>query len=78
MVAGLTDYRERLKETPVEVELRDRPTVNVVQRGSWTELRPRYLVDPRRGTRGPNGLCRRALERPKTVPTASASRSDDR
>jgi hypothetical protein len=40
----------------VDVEVRERPTVNVVQREPWVELRLRYLVDPRCGTRIRNEL----------------------
>jgi hypothetical protein len=40
-------------ETPVELDVTDRPTVNVVQEASWVELRLRYLVHPRRGDADP-------------------------
>ena len=56
-------YRERLAETAVELEVQDRPTVNVVQTESWVELRLRYLVHPRSGTRVRNVLYERILDR---------------
>ncbi|MFB6136711.1 MAG: mechanosensitive ion channel family protein [Halobacteriaceae archaeon] len=63
MAAGIERYRERLAETPVELEVRDRPSVNVAQGESWVELRLRYLVHPKRGQRVKNELNRRVLER---------------
>ncbi|MFB6305369.1 MAG: mechanosensitive ion channel family protein [Haloferacaceae archaeon] len=63
MAARIAEYREHLAETPVELEVQDRPTVNVVQEQSWVELRLRYLVHPRRGTRTRNELYRRILDR---------------
>ena len=56
MEANIDRYRERLAETPVELEVQDRPTVNVVQEGSWVKLKVRYLVHPRRGQRTKNRL----------------------
>ena len=61
MAAHVAEYRERLAETPVELEVADRPSVNVVQRESWVELRLRYLVHPRRGQRVRNELYERVL-----------------
>jgi len=63
MAAGVAEYREALAETPVELEIKDGPTVNVLQRESWVELRLRYLVHPREGTRVRNRLYERVLER---------------
>ena len=63
MAAGVAEYRERLAETPVELDVNDRPTVNVVQKESWIELRLRYLVHPRRGTRTRNALYRSIMDR---------------
>jgi len=63
MAARISRYRDRLSETPVELEVQDRPTVNVVQQESWVELRLRYLVDPRRGQRTRNELYDRILAR---------------
>ncbi|MBX0294675.1 mechanosensitive ion channel family protein [Haloarcula nitratireducens] len=61
MAARIERYRERLAETPVELEVQDRPTVNVVQEESWVAFRLRYLVHPRRGQRVRNELYRRVL-----------------
>ena len=63
MAERIAEYRENLAETPVELEVRDRPTVNVVQEESWVELRLRYLVHPRRGQRVRNELYERILVR---------------
>ncbi|GAB7008618.1 mechanosensitive ion channel family protein [Halorubrum trueperi] len=63
MAAGIAAYREALAETPVELEVHDRPTVNVTQGESWVELRVRYLTHPRRGQRVKNELYERILER---------------
>ncbi|MFB6156825.1 MAG: mechanosensitive ion channel family protein [Haloferacaceae archaeon] len=63
MAARIAEYRDHLAETPVELEVQDRPTVNVIQGESWVELRLRYLVHPRRGTRVRNELYRRVLDR---------------
>ncbi|WP_251330933.1 mechanosensitive ion channel family protein [Haloplanus pelagicus] len=62
MATHVAEYRHRLEETPVELDVNDRPTVNVVQRESWVELRLRYLVHPRRGTRTRNALYREILD----------------
>jgi len=62
MATRIATYRERLSETPVELEVRDRPTVNVVQKESWVELRLRYLVHPKRGQRVRNELYERILD----------------
>jgi small-conductance mechanosensitive channel len=63
MAERIEAYRERLAETPVELEVRDRPSVNVVQQESWVELRLRYLVHPRQGSRVRNELYERILAR---------------
>jgi Asp-tRNA(Asn)/Glu-tRNA(Gln) amidotransferase A subunit family amidase len=63
MATGVAEYRERLAGAPVELDVTDRPTVNVVQKESWVELRLRYLVHPRRGTRARNALYRKILGR---------------
>jgi hypothetical protein len=63
MARNVASYRERLAETPVEIEVSDRPSVNVVQSESWVELRLRYLVHPRRGTRVRNDLYAGILDR---------------
>lgn len=62
MERAIGRYRERLSETPVELEVNERPAVNVVLGESWVELRLRYLVHPRRGTRVRNALYERVLE----------------
>jgi small-conductance mechanosensitive channel len=61
MADGIAAYREALAGTPVELEVNQRPTVNVVQQESWVELRLRYLVNPRRATRARNAMYERAL-----------------
>ncbi|WP_418285398.1 mechanosensitive ion channel family protein [Halorubrum sp. DTA46] len=63
MAAGIEAYREALAETPVELEVYDRPTVNVAQGESWIELRVRYLTHPRRGQRVRNQLYEQILAR---------------
>ncbi|WP_254822389.1 mechanosensitive ion channel family protein [Haloglomus halophilum] len=68
MADHIAEYRERLAETPVELEVRDRPAVNIVQKESWVELRLRYLVHPRRGQRVRNELYERILERMNDEP----------
>ena len=62
MERAIERYRRRLAATPVELEVRERPTVNVRQEESWVELRLRYLVHPRQGTRVRNDLYERILE----------------
>jgi len=62
MAGRIQRYRERLAETPVELEVRDRPTVNVVQQESWVEFRLRYLVHPKRGQRVRNDLYEQILD----------------
>lgn len=63
MEQAIERYRKRLAETPVELEVRERPSVNVSQGESWVELRLRYLVHPRQGQRVRNELYDRVLER---------------
>lgn len=63
MERKITRYRELLAETPVELEVRDGPSVNISQGESWVELRVRYLVHPRRGQVIKNQLYGRVLER---------------
>nr|WP_224450129.1 mechanosensitive ion channel family protein [Haloprofundus salilacus] len=62
MAAGVATYRERLAETPVELDVQDRPTVNLAQEESWVVLRLRYLTHPRRGQRVKNELYRRIID----------------
>jgi small-conductance mechanosensitive channel len=61
MAARIGRYRDRIAETPVELEVQDRPSVNIVQQESWVEFRLRYLVHPRRGQRVKNELYKRIL-----------------
>jgi len=63
MARRVAAYREALAETPVELEVQDRPTVNVVQRESWVQLTLRYLAHPRRGQQTKNQLYERVLAR---------------
>ncbi|WP_332898851.1 mechanosensitive ion channel family protein [Haladaptatus sp. CMSO5] len=61
MAASIANYRRQLAETPVELEVRDRPTVNIRQEESWVDLRLRYLTHPRQGQRVRNELYKRIL-----------------
>ncbi|WP_135364306.1 mechanosensitive ion channel family protein [Halosimplex halophilum] len=61
MERDIERYRERLAETPVELDVQSQPTVNVTQEASWVKLRLRYVVDPRRGQRTKNELYERIL-----------------
>ncbi|MES3516052.1 MAG: mechanosensitive ion channel family protein, partial [Natronomonas sp.] len=63
MQRAIEQYRRRLAETPVELEVRAQPTVNVTQEESWIDLRLRYLVHPRQGQRVRNELYERILGR---------------
>lgn len=63
MPRQVVEYRERLAETPVELDVNEKPTVNIAQQDSWVELRLRYLVHPRRGTRTRNALYEDVLAR---------------
>ncbi|MFC6732492.1 mechanosensitive ion channel family protein [Haladaptatus sp. DYSN1] len=61
MAEHIANYRRKLAETPVELEVRDRPTVNIRQQESWVDLRLRYLTHPRQGQRVKNELYKRIL-----------------
>ncbi|WP_123533161.1 mechanosensitive ion channel family protein [Halosimplex salinum] len=61
MERNVERYRKRLAETPVELEVNSRPTVNVEQETSWVKLKVRYIVHPRRGQRTKNELYERIL-----------------
>lgn len=63
MAANVDRYRDVLAETAVELEVHDRPSVNIHQQESWIDLRLRYLVHPRAGTRVRNELYKRILTR---------------
>jgi small-conductance mechanosensitive channel len=62
MSRQVREYRDRLAETPVELDVNEAPSVNIAQGESWVELRLRYLVHPRRGTRMRNALYEDILE----------------
>ncbi|GAB3681769.1 mechanosensitive ion channel family protein [Salinarchaeum chitinilyticum] len=68
MAERIAQYREVLDETPVELEVRERPSVNVVQEQSWVELRLRYLVHPKKSQSVRNQLYERILERCNEAP----------
>jgi len=61
MARQIERYRKRLEETPVDLDVQERPTVNVVERNSWVTLRLRFLVHPRRAQRTKNALYERVL-----------------
>ncbi len=63
MERAIERYRAKLAETPVELEVRERPSVNITQGESWVELTLRYLVHPRQGQRVRNELYERILAR---------------
>ncbi|MFD1684329.1 mechanosensitive ion channel family protein [Halobellus litoreus] len=63
MRRGVQTYRSRLERTAVDLDVREGPTVNVVQRESWIELRLRFLSPARRVTRHRNALYERILAR---------------
>lgn len=49
MAKNVQRYRQVLEDTPVELKVRERPSVNIYQEESWVEFRLRYLVHPKRG-----------------------------
>ena len=61
MEQNVERYREQLAETPVDLDINARPTVNVTQQASWVELRLRYMADPRRMQPTRNELYERVL-----------------
>lgn len=61
-------YRQRLSETPVELEVKKRPQVNIQQKESWIELKLRYIVHPRQGQRTKNELYKNILKEFKNHP----------
>lgn len=63
MQQAIKEYRRQLAETPVELEVRERPSVNITQEESWINLRLRYLVHPRRGQKVRNDLYEQILDR---------------
>lgn len=62
MERNINRYRRLLRKTPVELEVRDRPSVNIRQQDSWLELRLRYLVHPKQGQSVRNHLYEAILE----------------
>jgi len=62
MESRIEEYRSLVSETPVEIEVRERPSVNVRARESWIELRLRYLVHPKQAQRVRNELYDAVLE----------------
>lgn len=62
MMTAIRRYRGRLDETAVDLDVPDRPTVNVVQKESWIELHLRFLSHPRAVTRTRNALYERIFE----------------
>jgi small-conductance mechanosensitive channel len=70
MEARIERYRRVLGKTPVELEVRDRPTVNVRQAESWVELKVRYLVHPRGGSRRETSCTNGSSPSSTSTPTA--------
>ncbi|SFG80345.1 Small-conductance mechanosensitive channel [Halopelagius inordinatus] len=62
MEDAITMYRRRLAQTPVDLDVPDRPTVNIVQKESWVELHLRFLSPPRGVTGTRNALYERIFE----------------
>ncbi|MFD1645006.1 mechanosensitive ion channel family protein [Haloarchaeobius litoreus] len=63
MERNVATYREQLAETPVDLEVQDRPSVNVAQGETWVELRLRFLTRPRQIQRTKNALYEEILAR---------------
>jgi len=59
----IEDYRSFLEHTPLEIEIGDRPSVNIHQKESWVECRLRYLTHPRKGQQTKNELYENILGR---------------
>jgi small-conductance mechanosensitive channel len=68
MERRVEQYRHVLGQTPVDLEVRDRPTVNLRQEESWLSLRLRYLVHPKQGQRVRNELYQHILDRFNETP----------
>jgi small-conductance mechanosensitive channel len=68
MRRGIGTYQEQLNRTAVDLDVREGPTVNVVQEESWVELRLRFLARSRRVTRAKNALYERILARFNDAP----------
>ncbi|GGL30500.1 hypothetical protein GCM10009037_12740 [Halarchaeum grantii] len=63
MERAVSRYRDLLAETPVELEVNERPSVNVQPENTFVTLRLRYLVSPKRGQRTKNELYQRIIAR---------------
>ncbi|WP_440991260.1 mechanosensitive ion channel family protein [Haloarchaeobius baliensis] len=63
MERRIETYREQLAETPVDLEVQGRPSVNVSQGETWVELRLRFLTRPRQIQRTKNALYEQILAR---------------
>ncbi|MFB6090895.1 MAG: mechanosensitive ion channel family protein [Halobellus sp.] len=68
MRRGIEAYRDRLDRTAVNLDVREAPSVNVVQAESWVELRLRFLSRSRQATRNRNALYERILARFNEAP----------
>lgn len=62
MAARVERYRERIARSPVALEVKERPSVNVKQSESWVELRVRFLHKPRGVQTTRNELYARILD----------------
>ena len=63
MARRVETYREQLSETPVDLQVQDRTSVNVTQGETWVELKVRFLTSPRRIQRTKNELYEEILAR---------------
>nr|WP_303647917.1 mechanosensitive ion channel family protein [Haloarchaeobius amylolyticus] len=68
MAARTQRYRRKLDDTPVELEVSDRPTVNVRMEQTWVVLRVRYLVHPKRMQSTRNELYDEIVQRFQAEP----------
>ncbi|NHN40488.1 mechanosensitive ion channel [Halorubellus sp. JP-L1] len=68
MAARVERHRERIADSPVDLEVKSRPSVNVSQSESWVELRVRFLTRPRGVQATRNELYARILDRYKENP----------
>jgi small-conductance mechanosensitive channel len=68
MRRAIGEYRDHLDRTAVDLDVREEPTVNVVQQESWVELRLRFLARSRQVTRNRNALYERILARFNDAP----------
>ncbi len=61
MAKNVQRYRQVLEDTPVELQVRERPSVNIIQKESWVELQLRYLVHPKQGQLVRNDLYEQVI-----------------